>query len=333
MSHHHPYKAYLIILSILISGIADLSAQSIYIGNDPESFVVKANESFSISSLTLIPDSDLDLSGEQIILTDTLKNQLAQPYLPLVYQFSSSEKLFTGVIRIDYRSVVVPETITEEGLKLNYFDGTSWQLDLGSAVNTGTKTVISSKMLEMPLNEITLSDNSSILPVTWLSFTAEYAAGSVTTQWSTASEKNSKAFEIQSSTDALNWKTEGIVDAAGNSTTPRYYQFVHRPQQGKGTLYYRLLQRDLDGSYTLSAIRSVNITEGLQSVQMYPNPASHQINLKLPTDQFVSIIQNNGTTVWEDYLSAGDNRVELGSLPKGVYYVLTEKQSYLLIKQ
>jgi hypothetical protein len=333
MSHHHSYKAYLIILSILISCIADLSAQSIFIGNEPESFVVKANESFSISGLTLIPDSDLDLSGEQIISTDTLKNKVAQPYLPLVYQFSSSEKLFTGILRLDYSSVLVPETITEEGLKLHYFDGTSWQLDLGSTVNTGTQTVVSSKMLEMPLGEITLSDNASILPVTWLSFTAEYAAGSVTTQWSTASEKNSKAFEVQSSTDALVWKTEGMVDAAGNSTTPRYYQFIHRPEQGKGTLYYRLLQRDLDGSYTLSAIRSVNITEGLQSVQMYPNPASHQIHLKLPSDQFVSIIQNNGTTVWEAKLRTGDNIIDVEDLPKGVYFVLTETQSYLMVKQ
>ena len=323
----------MIILFILISGFAELSAQSFYIGSDPESFVIKANESFSISGLTLIPESDLDLSGELISITDTLKNNVAQPYLPLVYQFSSSEKLFTGILRIDYRSVVVPETITEEGLKLNYFDGSSWQLDLGSAVNTGTKTVISSKMLEMPLSEITLSDNASVLPVTWLSFTAEYAAGNVTTQWSTSSEKDSKAFEVQSSSDAVNWKTEGTVDAAGNSNTPRNYQFVHRVNQGKGILYYRLLQRDWDGSYSLSAIRSVNISEGLQSVQIYPNPANHQINLKLPTDQFVRIVQSNGTTVWEDYLSAGDNRIELGYLPRGIYHVLMERQSYLLIKQ
>ncbi|MBK8342601.1 MAG: hypothetical protein IPL12_04265 [Bacteroidetes bacterium] len=41
----------------------------------------------------------------------------------------------------------------------------------------------------------------------------------------TASEEDSRFFEIERSSDGVNFEMIGLVDAAGNSTSDKYYSF------------------------------------------------------------------------------------------------------------
>jgi hypothetical protein len=64
--------------------------------------------------------------------------------------------------------------------------------------------------------------------------------------WTTATEQNTSYFEVQYSANGTEFATIGNVRAAGNSTTPMYYDFTNKissmssPFGGQRGFYYRL---------------------------------------------------------------------------------------------
>ena len=167
-------------------------------------------------------------------------------------------------------------------------------------------------------------NNGSTLPVTWLSFTAQKQGDKSLLTWSTASEQNTKDFEVQHSINTLSWTPLGTVAAAGNSTTTRQYSFTHAtPFKGNVYNYYRILQRDLDGKFSYSKIASLIYDEPGPDVFVYPNPATEAVTVYLAESQDVRLINVAGATVWKGTLSAGRNQIPLTHLAKGVYWVVT----------
>lgn len=88
---------------------------------------------------------------------------------------------------------------------------------------------------------------STVMPVAFLDFDAEKQKnGSVTLNWSTASESNNSHFELLRSTDGKLFDNIVHVKGNGNVTDSRKYRYTdHMPQLGVN--YYKLKQVDLDG--------------------------------------------------------------------------------------
>ena len=99
----------------------------------------------------------------------------------------------------------------------------------------------------------------------------------VTTDWQTSSELNTKNFEVEFSTDGLKFSTIGTVTAAGNSSTPRSYNFIHT-KPINGINYYRLKQFDLDGSFKYSVIRKVKFGSA-SLIYAMPNPTHDRVTI------------------------------------------------------
>ena len=179
-----------------------------------------------------------------------------------------------------------------------------------------------------------IRNNGSTLPVTWLFFTAEKQAAGALLKWSTASEQNTKDFEVQHSTNTLSWTPLGTVTAAGNSTTIQQYSFTHAtPFKGNVYNYYRILQRDLDGKFSYSKIASLIYDEPGPDVFVYPNPATGAVTIYISESKDVRLINVAGATVWKGTLSAGRNQIPLTHLAKGVYWVVTENYKKQLLIQ
>ncbi|NRA10510.1 MAG: hypothetical protein HRT57_00980 [Crocinitomicaceae bacterium] len=95
--------------------------------------------------------------------------------------------------------------------------------------------------------------------------------------WSTYSETNSSHFDVEHSSDAVNFEAIGTLTSTGNSQKKNDYKFIDtRPESGVN--YYRLKQVDLVGTSEYSDIRSV-LFESDCGLQLYPNPASNLIVL------------------------------------------------------
>ncbi|NDF99177.1 MAG: T9SS C-terminal target domain-containing protein [Chitinophagia bacterium] len=175
---------------------------------------------------------------------------------------------------------------------------------------------------------------SVTLPVTWQSFTAEKQGDVSVLKWSTASEQNTKDFEVQHSTNTLSWTPLGTVAAAGNSTTTQQYSFTHAtPFKGNMYNYYRIMQRDLDGKFSYSKIASLIYDEPGPDVYVYPNPAIGIVTIYLAESQDVRLIDIAGATVWKGTLAAGRSQIPLTHLSKGIYWVVTENAKKQLLIQ
>lgn len=132
---------------------------------------------------------------------------------------------------------------------------------------------------------------SAPLPVELLSFTG-WNQGSVNRlQWKTASEQNTEVFEVQKSSDGVNWTTIGERAAAGNSTQPLTYDFTDNlPVLGNN--YYRLKIIDFDGTFNFSNIINIQLNDVVQNnfTGIYPNPTGGQLNVDIQSTALTNTV-------------------------------------------
>jgi hypothetical protein len=114
------------------------------------------------------------------------------------------------------------------------------------------------------------------LPVELSAFTATLVSkAAVRLAWATASEQNSRAFEVERSADGVAFTAVGTVAAAGNSSRARAYELLDgKLPGGAALLYYRLKQVDADGSFSYSPVRTVALTGVAAGLALFPNPTT-----------------------------------------------------------
>jgi hypothetical protein len=211
------------------------------------------------------------------------------------------------------------------------WNGTSWQ-NHGNGGTTGSAasgTVISSAAITS-FSPFAVASTSieNPLPVELISFNGELQSGIVKLKWETASETNSHYFEIEKSTDLVNFTSIGKVTSAGTTTQHSYYDLIdHEPFEGVS--YYRLIQVDFNGSTTVYDPISINNAESSElKWNIWPNPSEGVINLSLSNkidakECDVKIINSLGNLVKAMKIDP-NNKIQLDveDLPTGVYSIL-----------
>lgn len=159
------------------------------------------------------------------------------------------------------------------------------------------------------------------LPVELTAFSARYATAAGTTlAWSTASERNSAYFAVESQEEeGKNWVEVLRQLAAGSSSSPRTYA-ARDPRLLSGTRYYRLRQVDHDGSTSYSSLVTVS---GLESgLALYPNPVADRLQVSGPAQAGrLTFYDVRGNKVTGFELVAGPNDVDVSTLRPGLYLV------------
>ncbi|MHC1736921.1 MAG: YCF48-related protein [Ignavibacteriaceae bacterium] len=129
------------------------------------------------------------------------------------------------------------------------------------------------------------------VPVELTSFTASVVGKEVVLNWTSATESNSKEYQIERS-NGNGWQTIASVEAAGTSTQVTGYSFTDQTASA-GKLNYRLKMVDFDGTFEYSNVVNVEFgVPGSFSIsQNYPNPfnPSTRIDYQLPADANVTI--------------------------------------------
>ncbi len=114
----------------------------------------------------------------------------------------------------------------------------------------------------------------STLPVEMVSFSAAVTEGGVVLHWRTASEKNNSHYEVQRMPHGGQFETIATVAGAGTSSISQNYTYADQNAPG-GTLYYRLMQVDLNSTFSHSKVVAVeNTTQEHQADLIYPNPGN-----------------------------------------------------------
>ena len=173
-----------------------------------------------------------------------------------------------------------------------------------------------------------LTLNGGLLPLTLLEFNVTNQGGAALLQWSTSTERNTREFVIERSSDSRSWTYAGTVAAVGNSTVATQYRFTDAGAVA-GPNYYRLRMLDKDGKEQVSPVRLLILNGRKGTVQLYPNPvfAGQAAWLYSSLDETVKyrVIDVAGRT-----LATGSFRgqVVLRQLPAGLYTVTLESNGF-----
>lgn len=186
----------------------------------------------------------------------------------------------------------------------------------------------------------TASLDCALLPVELTEFDVEFVPNDnvVDIIWRTASEMNNDFWEIEKSSDGVNWKTIDIVDGAGTTNNETRY-FVIDGEPFAGVNYYRLTQWDLNGNGKSSEIRTVNVLDDAYDfISLFPNPTTGKteviFNSFTKETALLNVIDSDGKVIINTPVQtkSGANRIDLdmSEHKKGVYLItiITRDKAY-----
>lgn len=193
-------------------------------------------------------------------------------------------------------------------------------------INDNNRITVNGNGLVVPNSNITP------LPVQLTSFTATKKKTEVALNWETASEKNCKGFEIQTSADGKNYEGLAFINSQnGSSSQAQRYAFTHKTGNREGLIYYRLKQVDLDGTVAFYHAKVVDLGRFTNAATLYPNPFQSAFKIKLQATDAnkaeIHVKDLTGRTIVhnEPILVKGTNELEitLNNVAPGVYLVYT----------
>jgi hypothetical protein len=162
------------------------------------------------------------------------------------------------------------------------------------------------------------------LPVTLVSFSANYKAGNVVLNWQTATELNNKGFFVQRNT-GNGWKDLALVFSAatdGNSSTGYSYAFTDK-SPAAGINQYRLLQVDFDGRGQYSETRAIHGADAGTRLLLFPNPSTNGAATLVfgSTGSKEVMVRNLAGSLVQQYKNIKTGNLEIKNLLDGFYTV------------
>ena len=128
----------------------------------------------------------------------------------------------------------------------------------------------------------------STLPVKLTAFTASLVKEKVSLKWETASEINVSHFELERSTDGVNFSQTALVFANGSIATQANYAYADNVSSFQvPVVYYRLRSVDIDGKSELSETRIIRLGKtdaNSISILTYPNPVMNELRITVPNN-------------------------------------------------
>ncbi|MGB1216492.1 MAG: choice-of-anchor Q domain-containing protein, partial [Saprospiraceae bacterium] len=167
-------------------------------------------------------------------------------------------------------------------------------------------------------------NGSSSLPLELLSFTGKMKEKHVTLDWTTAFEINVDGFQIERSTDAVNFRQIGWLSAknddSGNISS---YDWKDHEVENGNVYYYRLKQLDLDGTYEYSKIVAVKVNGKKQTIEIFPKLVSSHLYVQFENDEkdYLIIINNLQGQKVKEVLTTGNTQLDIMDVPNGSYFI------------
>jgi hypothetical protein len=139
----------------------------------------------------------------------------------------------------------------------------------------------------------------------------------VVNKWITLNEINVSHFNVQRSSNGIEFNTVQQTAAKNNA----YNEYsITDVQPLNGTSYYRVEAVDKEGKKTYSKTLSITSNHRPQILNIYPNPAKGIININYPNIREVSILDMAGRKlVAKSFNNSNLVQLNVASLSKGIY--------------
>jgi uncharacterized repeat protein (TIGR01451 family) len=240
------------------------------------------------------------------------------------------------VISLDFSEIALTESAWNDAKVLKRTNASSNWEDITSKVITRKSDGLLGKLIITNLNsfsEFAIGSTETVLPLTWLDFSATAIDASVKLRWQTVNESTTKDFIVQHSNNGVAWNEVGNITAAGNSNSIRTYGFTHNDPIN-GDNFYRLKQRDLDGNFSFSKIKKVRFAIKDGTISLLGNPVKDGIlHLNTVNASMVLIKGMDGKLMKSAQLVPGKNQINIHHLSAGTYLLITENDILRFIKK
>jgi flagellar hook assembly protein FlgD len=179
--------------------------------------------------------------------------------------------------------------------------------------------------------------SNAILPTRFISFDAVENNNNVNLKWSVENETSVKKYEIERSTDGINYfKVNEIKNNSNTAGSASYTITDNINAVLSNRFYYRIKQYDINESFYYSKVISLKRNNKAESLIIYPNPAATNLFVNIPNTSSnkatISIINAAGARViiQQIQLVTGNNSFTVDNierLPKGIYQISVKWES------
>ncbi len=166
-----------------------------------------------------------------------------------------------------------------------------------------------------------------VIPIELLSFSGKTDGKMNVLTWQTASEIGVSHFELERSLDGKQFEKINQVAA---KNTPSVYQLFDNAVSK--TIYYRLKTVDLDAKIAFSNIITLENSEILRGIKIYPNPVSDVLNIENAEGKDIEIVNALGQVVLS-IKANNQSTININQLKNGVYFVKMGDEMVRFVKK
>jgi hypothetical protein len=165
--------------------------------------------------------------------------------------------------------------------------------------------------------------SNGVLPVTFNSFTGELKNKAALLSWNTSAEQNLKSFDIEKSTNGLDFTRIGTVDALNNSSSSSHYSYTDRNVSENN--YYRLRTNETTGAEKLSSVVFLRYNDYRGNLWLVNNPFTNSLEIGCVQGGFpakLRLLNSVGVVIAEKMVTTQAGRIKWdlqSGLSSGVY--------------
>ena len=141
-------------------------------------------------------------------------------------------------------------------------------------------------------------------------------------QWQTASEVNTKWFELERSSDGKNFTKIATINTITSNGNNNYS--INDNEAYNGKLFYRLKMVDLDDRFTYSQVIWINSGKA-EGISIYPNPAAGIVNINIGSANIIKTIaavyNADGRLMQNILIKDNQQQINVQQFAKGRYVI------------
>lgn len=171
------------------------------------------------------------------------------------------------------------------------------------------------------------------LPITLKEFNALPVAAGNQLNWKVAAQSGTDRYEVQYSSDGINFSKIASVPAKTGSGDIDY-AYLHKAYN-ETDVFYRLKTIDADGSFQYSYVAVVKARQPIVKLSVFPNPTPGAFKVRVPLDNAgivrIRLYDNAGKLVLvkteAGHQGMNEIPVDIGTAASGVYRLVCESNS------
>ncbi|NII26039.1 T9SS type A sorting domain-containing protein [Pseudoflavitalea sp. X16] len=271
-------KPFLLPVAGLLCAIS-VAAQPSLTLNGTTSLTILAGTPVSMNGLVLTPAAGFSIDAPNALNKNTTLTNGAMDgiYISSVYKWDNTLSAFNGTVGFYYADAEL-NGLSETTLILQLHTGVKWRAFTSNLSRNTGSNLVNTLVNNYALNELTLTDELTVLPLEWGAVRAFRKDGKAIVQWSAYDAEPGDHFIVERSSTGADWQPVGEPVPA--ITTPGHHTYsIEDDQAPDAQSFYRI--KLVYGNGNTGGMRMTMvpaIKDG--QVTVYPNPVKDKLTLQ-----------------------------------------------------